>query len=209
MPQHSNRRGFAMFEIMIALVLFAILSGSALQMALSGSGAYRLGVAVADLDMRTGRAVERMVRELSAASSASLAPADPDGGDSLTFSTPAAVPVPVTFRVELAPLEIRNGVDDNGDGLIDEGLLVRISNLGAANEQRVVLARGVADLLQGEIANGADDNGNGLDDEGGLAITVQTGAAKDSITVRLTLQAVGPVGEILERTVSTTVVLRN
>lgn len=209
MLQHSKRAGFSMIEILIALTLFAILSASALQMAITGSGAYRLGVAVANLEMRTGRAVERIVRELYTAESASLTPANPNGGDSLTFSVPAATPVPVTFRVELAPLEIRNGIDDNGNGLIDEGVLVRISDLGTANEQRMILARGVADLLQGEIANGADDNGNGLDDEGGLAFTVQTGSAKNSITIRLTLQAVGPAGEVLERTATTTVVLRN
>lgn len=209
MPRQSRTAGFTLLEIMIALALFAIISGSALQMSLSGSGAYRLGISVADLEMRSGRAVERLVRELSAASADTLDPADPDGGGSLTFQMPVGGPQTVTFRVELAPLEIRNGVDDNGDGLIDEGLLVRIADLGLPSEQRVVLARGVADLLQGETANGVDDNGNGLDDEGGFAITLQTGTARNSITVWLTLQSVGPVGEILERTTTTTVALRN
>jgi hypothetical protein len=115
----------------------------------------------------------------------------------------------ILYRVEPAPMELNNGVDDNSNGLIDEGVLVRIEDFGGPDERRVVLARGVSELLEGEDANGLDDNGNGLDDEGGLAITIRTSGTRDALTLRLTLQGVDASGAILERTLETTVALRN
>ncbi len=213
---HTRQAGFTLVELIIASFIVGLLSGGITQMLLGGSGAFRMGVTVADLETRTARTLERMSREIAAADAGAMLPADPAGGDWVEFSTPAGTAGKtiiwgprMRYRVELAPMELNNGVDDNSDGLVDEGVLVRIEDFGGPNERRVVLARGVAEFLEGEIPNGLDDNGNGLPDEGGLAISIRTGGTRDALTLRLTLQGVDAYGAVLERTLETTVALRN
>ena len=109
------------------------------------------------------------------------------------------------FALELAPGELDNGIDDNGNGLIDEGVLVRIENPGLANEQRSIFARGVSEYLEGETGDGTDENGNGLVDEGGLSFSRSNG----SLQIALSLERIGPDGELMVRTLETSVALRN
>ncbi|MEE8467231.1 MAG: prepilin-type N-terminal cleavage/methylation domain-containing protein [Planctomycetota bacterium] len=216
MKTRTRQAGFTLVELVITVFIIGILSGAVTQVLLGGSGAFRMGVTVADLEARTARTLERMSREIAAADADTMNPADPAGGNWVEFTTPTGTVGKtilwgprLRYRVELAPLELNNGVDDNNNGLVDEGVLVRIEDFGGPNERRVVLARGVAEFLEGEIANGLDDNGNGLDDEGGLAISIQTGGTRDALTLRLTLQGVDAFGDVLERTLETTVALRN
>ena len=113
---------------------------------------------------------------------------------------------PTRFTLELSPSEIDNGLDDDGNGLIDERLLVRITNPGDPDEQRSVLARGVRALLEGEVDNGLDDNGNGLADEAGFALDMDGGV----LSVRLSLEIVDPEGgDNIIRTLETSLTLRN
>jgi type II secretory pathway pseudopilin PulG len=213
---HRRRNaGFTIVEIVIAVLIIVMMSGVVVRVSDSGSGAYRTGVTVADLDARTARALERIVREISAASAATLDPPDPAGGDRIAFQLPVGEQGtavvwsdPVRYAVELAPGEILNGADDNGDGLVDDGVLVRIENPGL-DERRIILARGVARLLAGELPNGVDDNGNGLVDEGGFSLTVEQGAGRTAMRLRLTLQGIDPASGLMERTLESSVVLRN
>jgi hypothetical protein len=110
----------------------------------------------------------------------------------------------------IEPSETDNGADDDGDGLIDEGMIEFTRDLGAGTERIVRWARGVREYLAGENPNVADDNANGLTDERGLSFSL-TGRI---LTIRLTLQAVGAKGDgasgtVLSRTVETSVRLRN
>lgn len=216
MNTRTRKAGFTLIELVIASVITGILAGGITQVMLGGSGAFRMGVTVADLETRTARTLERMSREIAAADAGTMSPADPAGGNWIEFRTPESTAGKtiiwgprLRYRVELAPLELNNGVDDNGNGLIDEGVLVRIEDFGGPDERRVVLARGVAEFLEGEVANGLDDNGNGLADEGGMAFSIRTGGTRDALTLRLTLQGVDASGAVLERTLETTVALRN
>lgn len=213
----ENRRnaGFTVVEVVLAVFLFAVVSGVIVQFSGSGSGAYSTGVTIADLDARNARALERIVREISAASVATLDPPDPAGGDRIEFQRPvgedgAAVvwSDPVRYTVELAPGELLNGLDDDDNGLIDDGVLVRTENPGA-DERRTILARGVGRLLEGEDLNGADDNGNGLVDESGFSLAVEQGAGRTAMTLRLTLQGIDPSSGLIQRTLESSVVLRN
>jgi len=43
-------------------------------------------------------------------------------------------------------------------------------NVGAANEQRVIVCENVREYLQGESSNNVDDNGNAVIDEHGFSI---------------------------------------
>ena len=105
------------------------------------------------------------------------------------------------------PADPDNGLDDDGDGFVDECEVVLVENRGTADETRTVLVRRVQELLQGELPNGADDNGNGLVDERGFCIEqISDGAG---VTIRLTVLRRRPEGGIDTQTVGTTVWLRN
>lgn len=71
-------------------------------------------------------------------------------------------------------------------------------------EQRVVWTSLVAPFLEGELPNGMDDNGNGIIDEKGLSFVVD----RNSVCIRLTLEREVD-GEIMTKTVETTVTCRN
>ncbi len=67
------------------------------------------------------------------------------------------------------------------------------------------MVRNVREHLEGEIDNGADDNGNGLIDEGGLSFSL----AGKTLTIRLTIQGIHPKGQLISRTLETSLTLRN
>jgi hypothetical protein len=101
--------------------------------------------------------------------------------------------------------ENSNGVDDNKNGLVDEGQLLLTRNYLQANQQSVVLAHRVAKLLEGETKNNVDDNGNGLIDESGFCAFREG----NLLRIRLTLQRSLRPGKIIQATVETGVRLRN
>jgi len=108
------------------------------------------------------------------------------------------------LALELEPSELDNGLDDDADGLVDEGLVTWTTDLGGPSPRRAVLATGVGELLEGELANGADDNGNGLTDEPGLVFD----ADGERLILRLTLQRTND-GRVSVRTSETSILLRN
>ena len=112
---------------------------------------------------------------------------------------------PVRLEFELDPDETDDGLDNDGDGVADEGRAVLVRNAGLPGEVRVVLSHWVRELLQGEEANGIDDNGNGLIDEPGLSFDVEGG----SLNVRLSLERPDPDGRLITRTLATSVLFRN
>jgi hypothetical protein len=101
--------------------------------------------------------------------------------------------------------EANNGLDDDGDGLVDEGRVVLTRNYLQAGEISITLVRGVAEYLEDEVAGGGDENGNGFVDERGFCMTLQGSL----LFLRLTLQR--PVGEArtVVGTVETAVRLKN
>lgn len=216
MNKGSHNSGLSLTELMIALAVLSIVMGGIVTASLSGQGVYRRGIANVELESRVNRAIERIVRDLSSANSGALNPPAADGDDSLEFQRPAdsidgaIVWGPVTrYAFELMRGELDNGLDDNGNGLVDEGSLVRVEDPGGANERRLVIVNNVSRLLEGEEPNGIDDNGNGLVDEAGLAFSLEVGSGTSALLIRLSLHAVGPNGETFWRTAQTRVALRN
>lgn len=206
--------GLSLIEVLFATALIGLVLGSVAMAARRGSAAFRRSAANAALDAHAARALQRIVRELAGARGATLLPTpDPPfgsaaleyqlalghaGGDVL-WSAPARL------AAELEPGELDDGLDDDGDGLVDEHVVRMVRDVGLPGEQRVVLARGVRVLLEGELDNGADDNGNGLIDERGLSFDLVGG----TLTVRLSVERLGPDGETMTRTLETSVMIRN
>jgi hypothetical protein len=110
-----------------------------------------------------------------------------------------------TIGFEYEPGEVDDGVDNDGDGLVDEGQVVLTRNAGSANATRAVLVKNVAELLQGEDLNGADDNGNGMEDEAGFCLQRDG----EVVHIRLTLESVDDTGNVLRRTTETSIRMRN
>lgn len=211
---HTQRRaGFTIVEVALAVGVLGLALALASMVTRTGTSAYRSAQAGLQLEQNLHRALDRVITELEATGSDFL---DPTPVDGLAYKTieyqhlllqgSNVLPGPTSrLAFEYETGEIDDGIDNNGNGLVDEGVLVLVRNVGLTSQQRVVLCHGVRELLEGEIANGTDDNGNLLDDEPGFFI--QT--AGRVVTIRLSLEAVNPQGQILVRTATSSARMRN
>jgi len=206
-------RGFTLLEVVLSIGLLALVMGGVVQVTLNSQGAFRTGMAQTRLMQRSRRAVDQIVTELTSAGRGTISPplAAPLGGAQIDFQrnegwAGGAVQwsPTVRFSFEYVPGEADNGLDDNGNGLVDEGQLVRTLDPGGA-AQETVLLQGISELLEGEIANGADDNGNGLIDEGGLSFVLDG----NELIVRMTVVQPGLDDEVDLVTIATSVALMN
>ena len=144
---------------------------------------------------------------------ASFAPAVPAAGTSVVtfqqvtgFAGGAAVlGNQHTLAFQLETGEVADGLDNNGNGSIDEGQVVWTQNVGQPDQQSVTLCHGVSALLQGEVANLADDNGNGLIDEPGLVFSLDGNV----LVIQLSLEALDPDGRLVVKSARTAVRIRN
>ena len=205
--------GFTLVESLIAVTLLAVLFLAVAQTSSRASDAFEEGSTENTLSRTLHRSLDRIASaiEFSDATILDVALASPLGADQVAFRTPRAfVGTEVEWEniqilLELEPGELDDGVDNDGDGLIDEQRIVRVDYPGTPDERRVVLASGVAELLEGELPNGLDDNGNGLTDETGLSFS-SNGSV---VTIRLTCLRRDDGGRLLTRTSETAVRLLN
>ena len=212
--QTDTQAGFSLVEMVVAVSIFFLVIAGVSIVGDASDRAYRTGTTTAQLEAQAAQAIGRIVAELSIA-----------GID--TFVTPPTAGIPsaqleylkavglVDGEVQWTPLrrlrreyeagEIDDGLDNNGNGLVDECCVVLTENLGLSDERRLVLTRWVPELLVGEVANGVDDNGNGLVDEPGFCVE----RAGEAFVVRLSLQRRDAHGRLLNRTASTSTRIRN
>lgn len=208
----KRRAGFTLVELAVAVALFLLLMSSAIVAARGGMDAFRSSQDLSDLETRARRALDRAVFELLAVGGSELAPnpVGDFGADALEFrqAVGLAGTAPVwgdlcSLSFVPAPGDADDGLDNDGNGLVDDGQLVLVRDVGG-NEQRIVLCSGVRELAEGEVPNGADDNGNGVIDEAGFNVH----RVGDVLFVRLTLEAAVPTGSIV-RTLETSIRIRN
>ncbi len=218
MNASKRRSGHTLIEAMITCSLFVLVFGTLALAVNSGIGLFRQSTANQEADARLDRAMHRIKQELADAATSSLAPnlSSPVGGP-ITWSNSLeyrqvtgwageAAVLGAVQRIELriAPGEVANGLDDDGDGLVDERAVVLIRDFGIATEQEVTLVNDVLEFLEDETAAAGDENGNGLEDEQGLAFDLDGG----TLNVRLTVGRTGPHG-LVERTRVASIGLRN
>ena len=208
-----RRAGFTIVELALAMGVLGLALGMAGMITRTGTAAYRSAEAGRQLEQNLHRALDIVITELEATGSDFL---DPTPVDGLAYKTieyqhlllqgTDVVPGPTSrLAFEYETGEIDDGIDNNGNGLVDEGVLVLVRNVGLTSQQRVVLCHGVRELLEGEIANGIDDNGNLLDDEPGFFIQIRGRV----VTIRLSIEGIGPQGQILVRTAESSARMRN
>jgi len=190
----AREEGFSVVELVVSTALLGLVIGFIGMIAARGQGAHDASQQSLRLAARTSRALDRVVAELAFLGGDLVNP-DPtavNGVQVLNFRQATGVAGGVVtwgsaarLGFEYAAGEIDNGLDDDGNGLADEGLLVLTFDVGGAGERRVVLCNGVA--------------------EGGFNLQ-RTG---EVMNVRLTAQEAGPGGRILVRTLQTAFRLRN
>ncbi len=211
-----TRSGFTLLELVIAAALLSLVIGAAGLVQMRARDASRTGMGREEVESRGRRTLDRVVQELQGVARNLLFP-DPStnlGASSLTYQHPTGISnlgvvlppdTQTSLVLQLEPGETNNGLDDDGDGLVDEQRLVLTQNVGGPGTISTVLCTGIAELGDGEVANGLDDNGNGIVDEAGFNIR----KVGDLLTVRLTVQGPCGEGQIATSALQTSVVLHN
>jgi hypothetical protein len=215
MRAHNHSRGgFSLVELAVVVsILFLVLTGVAV-VGNASDRAYRTGTTVAQLEAQAARTTRRVVDELATAGIDTFVtlPAPGTASDRLEYLKAVGFDgsrvewtLPRRLALELEPGELDDGLDNNGNGLIDERRLVLVENVGAPDERQLVLTRWVPELAVGELPNGLDDDGNGLVDEPGFCVE----RLGETFLVRLSLQRRDAGGRLLSRSTSTSTHIRN
>lgn len=212
------RAGITVIEVAIALAVLGLILGAVGMTVLRGNRSYGQGISNAAVEGQARRMLEQIVARLIDAdrSSIVLTPPAALGGSSRMidfarardWTAGALVVGPVErLRLSYAAGEIDDGLDNNGNGLVDECRLELLLDAVGAPTQVTGCGGFVREYLEGELPNGADDNGNGLKDERGLCFTYD--ASTGIVAVHLTIERVGPDGQLITRTAETSVQIRN
>lgn len=193
-------RGFSLVEVMISLVCFSIIGLGVAGVGTASSTSMKINAARLECQRRADRCLERLVRTVRTASLGEMLTM-PEGFqspqpivdgvdmDDLTFRTFAvqgpdngalpALTEPYVVTTQASEIDPTNGVDDDGDGIIDGRDLV-VQRPGQAPE---VLARNVSPLTF--VCDGR------------------------TLSIRLGVQMRSPDGSILQAIVSRIVEIRN
>jgi len=212
----SSRAGMTLIEVCISSVLIAAFSAAAVMVQQSVASATEMGQVVSALDSAAWRGLGRVSEHLRLARQGTLDPVN----IAAPFSTSrvdyqrvtgfqAGAPVLTnleSIRFEYSPDDPNDGIDNNGNGLIDEGRVVWVEDLGLPSEHTVTICKWVREFSEREVpGNGLDDNGNGLRDEAGFSIDYDG----SRLNIRLSLERPVSAGLSVTRTVERTVRLRN
>ncbi len=211
---HSEAGGF-LIEVSITAVILISMLAALTGVLGTGISAHATSSSLADLERKANSVVDSIASELVMSGAAVISPS-PSTSDTIVYSLTyqkntgytggaASWGVVKKFEMRSDPTDPDDGSDNNGNGMIDEKILVLVTDPGGLDEREVVIATGVREFLEGETPNGLDDNGNGLIDEAGFCCTLDASVW----TVRLTLEKPTRKGEILSRTVETSVKPRN
>lgn len=193
------RAGFTFLEASIALALLSLVLVNVGMVMKSSTAAYESGASLSDLDAQADRTMDRIALALMSSSKDSVVPLQATPTWTRTIEYQQNIGVEEGKAIWSDPERI--------ECILQDGQVVWKQNPDLSNERRVVWTNWVRDFIEGELANGIDDNGNGLVDESGLAFAF--GANGKTVTIRLTLERMGPGGRRMTRTLETLVTLRN
>ena len=213
----KGKGGFTLAELSISVGLMAAIAGSVLMVTSSTNDAIDTGMTGSELDALGRRAMDRIAGLLVASRRGSVLPAAPaaetPGSTTLVDFTRVNGfdGVNATWsnlnRIEFVyeDGELDDGLDNNGNGLADEGRVNWTRELGTGDQHTVTLCKWVAEVADGEVLDGfADENGNGLVDERGLAFSFDG----ERVTVLLTLSQVDADGRVHTRSFERTIAFR-
>ncbi len=207
-------RGLTLTEVLVTAVPLLVFLAGVYAVFGQGRNAYPKETLIAEVESQARRLVDRLAQEFQGVGVGTLEAVGSlaRGAREVTFRrnqgfSGGAVQWGPTARLRFVREtgEEDNGIDDDGDGLTDEGILELRRDLAAEGEPSVTLSRGVGEYLAGESGNGLDDNGNGLVDEPGFCLTLDARL----LTVRVTLERPDGSGSVLRGSAEASVFLRN
>lgn len=214
--RRSSRAGLTLLELAISVTLLAIVLGVPGLLLTSSQRAYSTGATVGELDAQARRALDQVAERL-ARSGLSEVPQSAGGpnvgwtavdfreatgwaGGGIAWGGPQQI------RMQLEAGEVDDGLDNDGDELIDEQRLIWIEDFGLPGQRSFVLCTGVREAGEGETpGNGVDDDGDGLIDEGGFNVRFDG----ERVLLELTLERRDSFGVVLAKTARRVVALRN
>lgn len=211
----SKRSAFTLVEVVVCLTLLAVIMGVVGAFQLSSQRAVRTEVTRADIEMRSRRTMQLALRELTGVASTMLTP-DPStafGTDTITYQKPVGVDNVGNIlwsnlnrlALQMDAGETDNGLDDDGDGLVDERRLVLTRDVGLTSQRQVTVCHGIPELQAGELPNGTDDNGNGVRDERGFNVF----RVGDRLSILVSVEQVGDQDAVLTWDSNSAMTLRN
>lgn len=125
-----RRNGFTLFEVAFYITIIAILGAPLVTLALASARSTTENDVYNKIEERNRTTLHRIEQELRKAMSGTAVVTD--AGRTLTFTSTigfdgvAPIPGPqVAFRFVISSGETSNGLDDNGNGIADEGQLER------------------------------------------------------------------------------------
>jgi prepilin-type N-terminal cleavage/methylation domain-containing protein len=209
-----GREGFTLVEIMIAMTILAVVGGAITLAIQSSMGVYSTATRVVDLEDQGRYTIQRIKGMLLATSQPMISPTpgSPASSNSIDFQRAVGeVGLAITWgnleriQFQYEPSELNDGVDNNNNGLIDEGRVVWIQDVGLPTQRQVVLSKYVREFLQGETPAAGDENGNGLLNESGLCFDF----AGNNVNIRMTIERFDSQGVLITRTFQSTITVRN
>jgi len=214
-PKNPERRaGFTLVEVALATTILVVALGSLVLFSRNSATALNSGASQAELEAELRRTLRRMSEELISSGVGEITPQPfpPEGATQLVYrrsegQVNGRIRWSAPRRLALAPEsgEVDDGLDNNGNGLVDEGRIEWTIDLGMPEERTVTLCHGVRELGRREEDNAQDDDQDGLVDEPGLAFRLEGGRLRLS----LTLERMGPQRQPVAQTLETVVRPRN
>jgi Prokaryotic N-terminal methylation motif len=207
----KSRQGFTFFELMISMTLLTAFALSLSTMLQRTQDNYVATMRALELETNASLTIRRMRELLRGAGLSTVTPSldQPNSSASIDFQrdTQGTGTWAAVERIEwrLAPGEIVDGLDSNGNGLIDDGQVVWIEDFGLPTERAHILAHGVPMLFRGELANSVDDNGNGLINETGLFFSF----VEDTLRIGISLEKSDPRTGVIGTNLEVSLHLRN
>jgi len=214
--KRTSKSGFSMLELVVSASILSFVLGMPLMIFRSAERMRSSVTTRGDLQAKTRHTIDRIAGRL-AGSSAGMIPQSLLGAGQWSSIVDLQVAIgwngatvdwgtPERLALLVSPEDPDDGVDNDTDGMVDERIVVWITDVGLGTQRTTLVRRDVSELMAGEIAgNGIDDNGNGLVDEAGLAFEF----VDDQVVIRLSLQGLDSSNAIIEHTEERRIAFRN
>lgn len=185
----KKEQGFSLLEVMIVTTILVIIVGGIFEVFSAGLNAYNTGTVLVDVQGLARRSLEKIVKEVQGAGIDTISQS---GSTSITFQkatgyTDGSVTWGDTITIAFDYLddENDNGVDDNGNRLVDEGKIEMTTDDGEGGLTTEVI-------------------GYWLKEDG-----LQFSLSGRLLTITLEIERYEPKGELMQVRLVTTVKIKN